>query len=318
MDFAVADRIVEEAIDRQPELMAQRYLDRHQLRRDPAMSVELVRQHWRTETTLSRILRQSEPVGRPAEFERAYGQFYQELYWLNEWKKMSSGGGDAFAYGFFTRLLGKACDIYEVGSGKGELIRFLASKGYRCTATEITAERGKKWHADSANLTWKSSDGVHLAEFEPEASQDAVISNQVIEHIHPDDLPMHFQHAARILRNGGRYILSTPHKFLGPSDISGLFGLEEPMGFHLREYSYRELTDMAKAAGFSRIEAVYLAPQAVRRYVPLCFPSAVYLRLLLGLESLAAILPRKRRKQLFRLLQMAMLLRRDVFLCLTK
>jgi 2-polyprenyl-3-methyl-5-hydroxy-6-metoxy-1,4-benzoquinol methylase len=318
MDFEIADQIVAATIKRTPDLVIQRYVKKHHLLSEPAMSVELVWQHWQTETKLSHELRQSDPITRSTQFERAYGLFYRELYWLNDWKRPSSSDHDEITYGFYTRLLGRAADIYEVGSGKGELISFLASKGYRCVATEITAERGKKWTTDGTNLTWKCSDGVHLAEFEGAGSHDVVISAQVIEHIHPDDLETHFHHAARILRDGGRYIFSTPHKICGPADISEIFDLDEPMGFHLREYSNSELLGMIRAAGFSRVQAIYVTPQKLRRQFSICFASTAYLYLLLGLEAVMATLPKKRRKQVFRLLQLSTLLRRDVFLCLTK
>ena len=92
-------------------------------------------------------------------------------------------------------------------------------------------------------LRWTVSDGVHLERFEAPESYDAVISDQVIEHLHPDDLVAHFAGVHAILKPGGRYALATPHAFEGPFDVSRVFGSERPQGMHLKEYTYRELQD---------------------------------------------------------------------------
>ena len=65
---------------------------------------------------------------------------------------------------------------------------YLASLGFKCRATEISHERGQKHVSESPNLSWDISDGVHLNRFEETNSFDIVISDQVVEHLHPDDL----------------------------------------------------------------------------------------------------------------------------------
>jgi SAM-dependent methyltransferase len=79
---------------------------------------------------------------------------------------------------------------------------------------------------------------------------DLLFSFQFIEHLHPDDVLLHFQLAHRLLRPGGKYILATPHRFSGPHDVSRFFS-DVPQGFHLKEWTYRELGAVVKAAGFS-------------------------------------------------------------------
>jgi len=92
--------------------------------------------------------------------------------------------------------------IYEVGSGKAELISYLATKGHPCVATEITGERGEKYSEE--NVTWKNSDGAHLGSFEQSESYDVVLSDQVIEHIHPEDTQDHFRGVYEILKPNGK------------------------------------------------------------------------------------------------------------------
>jgi SAM-dependent methyltransferase len=143
--------------------------------------------------------------------------------------------------------------IYEIGSGKGELISYLASLGHICRATEVSKERGEKHVPENLNITWSNSDGIHLDKFENENTYDFVISNAVIEHMHPKDIKPHFDGVLKILKPGGKYIFFTIHKFYGPIDISRVFGMKKPMGMHLKEYMIHELVAELRKAGFSKI-----------------------------------------------------------------
>jgi 2-polyprenyl-3-methyl-5-hydroxy-6-metoxy-1,4-benzoquinol methylase len=193
-------------------------------------------------------------------------------------------------------MIGPAKTIYEVGSGKGELITYLATLGYDCVATEITNERGRKYASQVANLAWHATNGVDLAEYETRNSYDAVLSNQVIEHFHPDDISRHFAGVRDILKPGGRYIFCTPHRLSGPEDLSRAFGLEQPVCLHLKEYTYRELRDILWAVGFSDVVAAYVPPKRIRhlwRSVP---TGRAYLGLMMGLEAMLLKLPPRARR----------------------
>lgn len=85
----------------------------------------------------------------------------------------------------------------------------------------------------------------------PDQSVDLIFSYQFIEHIHPDDTQLHLELAYRLLRPGGKYVFATPHRYSGPHDISRRFS-DEPRGFHLKEWTYRELAALARSVGFSR------------------------------------------------------------------
>jgi len=98
-----------------------------------------------------------------------------------------------------------------------------------------------------SNVDVVISDGVSV----PVApgSADLVYSNQLMEHLHPDDAIDQLRGIVAALRPGGRYICITPNRLTGPHDISAAFD-DRPRGFHLREYSYRELRSMFADAGF--------------------------------------------------------------------
>jgi hypothetical protein len=77
----------------------------------------------------------------------------------------------------------------------------------------------------------------------------------LMEHLHPDDAMEQLRSIADALRPGGRYICITPNRLTGPHDISAGFD-DEARGFHLREYTYRELACAFRRAGFRRVRVV--------------------------------------------------------------
>jgi SAM-dependent methyltransferase len=99
-------------------------------------------------------------------------------------------------------------------------------------------------------------DGYNLAL--KENSVDVVFSDQLIEHLHPEDTVLHFQLIKNILKKEGVYVFRTPHRFSGPDDISGYFS-DEPEGFHLKEWTYTELTSLLKELNYSSWYGIYRA-----------------------------------------------------------
>jgi SAM-dependent methyltransferase len=139
------------------------------------------------------------------------------------------------------------------------------------------------------NFTLHTYDGYDLDL--PDGFADVVFSDQLIEHLHPEDASLHFELAARILRPGGVYVLRTPHAFYGPFDISAFFS-DTPEGFHLKEWTYAELGAVLARAGYS----ARLGARRFRgRY------QALPLGMFAGFEWLIGGIPRGLRKSLARL-----------------
>jgi SAM-dependent methyltransferase len=221
-------------------------------------TTEQVQFHFELERSLTAELLASTPENRWDTFQRCYNSLYTSLPWLS-----STGAGSEI--GVWARILGSPPQrIYEVGSGAGRLAAELASGGFEVTATDISHERGGNRVAREG-LTWGVTDGVNLDRFADVRSFDAVISDQVIEHLHPDDVLRHFEGAKAILREGGRYIFRTPHAYTGPHDVSRVFGLDNPVGMHLREYTNRELNAKLRRAGFASMRGAIVVPQKINR-----------------------------------------------------
>ena len=286
-----------------------RYKKNYNMPTDAEITEERILRHWELEKRLTKELLESTPENRWEIFERCYSTLYSELWWLNQFIGAGSTLHPSQRYKNWVELIGQPPKkIYEVGSGTGEMITYLASCGFECRATEITRERGQKYVPEHPNLSWNISDGVHLNRFEPPNSYDMVISNQVIEHLHPDDLYEHFKGVSSILRSGGRYIFATPHRYAGPSDISRVFKCDKPMGMHLKEYTYQELKEMLERAGFKDIQAVLRIPAKFMQLSEIYIkPKASRTRLsyLCALEKLIPLLPRQTfRRKVARLLML--------------
>lgn len=250
---------------RGPELV-QRYKDNYGMPEDSPVTEEMILRHWELEKQLRFQLLESSPDNRWEVFERCYSQLYHELEWLNTYSHADEEDiSPEVLYANWLDIIGKPPQkIYEVGSGRGELVHFLATKGFTCVATEITRERGENWTSPHPNLSWNISDGIHLDQFEELSSYDVVLSDNVVEHMHPDDIVDHCKGVLSILVPGGRYVIATPHAHFGPEDVSRIFGSDTLQGMHLKEYTYQDLFLVLRQAGFDVISSVLRTPMSLQ------------------------------------------------------
>jgi SAM-dependent methyltransferase len=282
-----------------------RYKRNYSIPAEEEITEQMILEHWELERKLTKNLLESNSQNRWEVFEQAYTTLYSKLEWQSSFVENSTPTQEK--YKTFLQVIGSPPKkIYEVGSGRGEMIAYLAKCGFECKATEITRERGAKYTVSSPNLSWGNSDGVNLDNFEQTESYDLVVSNQVIEHFHPDDLTTHFKSAYKILSQQGKYIFTTPHCHTGPHDISLVFGYDNPLGMHLKEYTYRELYDSLKITGYKDIYCA--VPANVRKLLSLIgikqeeqiiAIGVFYLNLMLIVENILFIIPTKKLRRSF-------------------
>ncbi|WP_448192536.1 class I SAM-dependent methyltransferase [Azospirillum sp. sgz301742] len=271
--------------------LVERYKKKFGLSPMHPLNEQMVLGHWDLERRLAGELLASSPENRWDVFERCYTTLYSQCPWLND-AVDTSDYDDEVDFSHFLTLLDGVTDIYEIGSGKARLLSYLARHGFRCVATEITRERGQRYVDPGAAVQWRTTDGVNLTRFEQPGSFDAVISTHVIEHYHPDDFEPHLTNVHALLRPAGRYVFSMPHKFAGPMDLSEVFGLHEAVCMHLREYTWAETAAACRKAGFTRLEAVYVAPRSLRRRLPVrSFSGRGYLSYVRAVEMVLGTLP---------------------------
>lgn len=308
--------------------LIERYKDNAHMPPEAEITEQMILRHWNLERDLAIELLESTPETRWEVFEQCYSRFYGELTWLNLYTGKAETKSPAERYGDWLEAIdGPPKRIYEVGSGEGEMISYLAEIGFDCRASEITRERGQqKVSTKFPNLTWGKSDGVHLDRFEPKNTYDVVLSDQVIEHLHPEDVIPHFKSVFTILATGGIYVFNTPHRYTGPYDISRVFKCDEPKGMHLHEYTYRELARVAMETGFS--EVYYVIGYRLRQIAAklgiagtsqMVRIGTINLKIILLTERILQAVPKHRwRRFCGELLKKAKLFKDDIFLAARK
>lgn len=148
----------------------------------------------------------------------------------------------------------------EIGPGDCAISVEVAKSARQVYAVDVTEEITRRPLPE--NCTRVISDGIGIPV--PEASVDLAFSNQLMEHLHPDDAAEQLGNIYAALRDGGRYLCITPSRLLGPHDISEHFD-DEATGFHLKEYLYRELVPLFEQTGFQNVNAIIGVKQRYTR-----------------------------------------------------
>lgn len=255
-----------------------------------------LRQHFEIERKLADRLRDAPSK---EERRRLYGEVYRQRSELIPSHPLVQQAAESELRSRYVepqvRLLRSFADagtrFCEVGAGDGAVARGLAPHVASSVALDVTDALALP-DDEGAGFEFRVFDGFDLGL--PPGSVDLVYSNDVVEHLHPEDMLDHAREVCRVLRPGGRYVCVTPNRLSGPHDVSRHFA-ETPQGFHLREYSATELAAALRRAGFSRVK-VFLAVRG-RRLTPLLPAAAVR-----PLEAAIGALPRGPRRRVARLL----------------
>jgi len=239
-------------------------------------SIERLRAHYEIEVELADRLRHAPPDERRS----LYGKVYDELFRRvpdhpQLTRRVDPAEQAAYARDqvqLVRRFLAPAGNYVEVGAGDCATVRGVAEFAGRATAVEVSADILPE--RLPTNVEVAISDGVTIPV--PAGSADLVYSNQLMEHLHPDDAMQQLSNIARALRPGGRYLCITPNRLTGPHDISLAFD-DEARGFHLREYTYAELRAAFEQAGFRRLRVVEQLPRGALPRAAMTLPLAPYL-----------------------------------------
>lgn len=141
----------------------------------------------------------------------------------------------------------------EIGPGDCALSIRMCRYASAVVAIDVSSEITRRDDLPE-NFSLKISDGSSVP-LESE-SIDLVYSDQLMEHLHPDDAAAQLAEIHRVLRPGGKYLIITPSSALGPHDITKYFPFDVPLGLHLKEYGYQELSAILTATGFRKNAAL--------------------------------------------------------------
>ncbi len=266
-------------------------------------SPERLHAHYVIERALAQRLRSATKEER----KRLYAEVYDELFRSVPDHPQHTEREDpaqraavaAKRAGLLSRFLAPASTFLEVGPGDLSLALQVARKVRKVYAVDVSSEITKDSKLPS-NFELILSDGSSIPV--PENSVDVAYSDQLMEHLHPDDALDQLKNIFRSLKPGGSYICMTPNRISGPHDIS-LYFSDVPSGFHLREYTTTDLVKILKDAGFSKVSVP--VPVAGRYIVLPAFLATT-------LESALGLLPRKAARWLASLIVLRPVLNRVV------
>jgi SAM-dependent methyltransferase len=144
--------------------------------------------------------------------------------------------------------------VIDLGAGTGDFAAELAAAGCRVTALDpspVAIGRLRERHPGIDARTLEPGAPLPLADGEA----DAVWAGEVIEHV--ADTADWLSEVRRVLRSGGRLLLSTPYHGRVKTAAAALFAHErhfDPRGPHLRFYTRPALAELLADFGFEQIE----------------------------------------------------------------
>ena len=258
-------------------------------KRGETRSDERLEAHYRVERRLANRLRAAAgPAERRAIFSTMYVELFREI--PDHPRLLSKADAAAerqrdidWDLRQLEPYLAPGCTFLEIGAGDCALSARVASIAATVYAVDVSNQARAPL---PANVRHVATDGSSIDV--PAASVDLAFSDQLMEHLHPDDAIEQLRNIHRALKPGGAYLCITPNRLYGPSDISAYFD-HVARGFHLKEYTLREMRAMFAQAGFPRMHA-YVGARGWFMRSP-CW-------MLEGLESLLGVLPVRMRRRI--------------------
>ncbi len=252
-------------------------------------TIERLRAHFEVEIELASRLRNATKEQRTKLYSVVYDELYRRIPDHPQLAEKFSEGGSwrdiSVPLEILRPLLRQDSTFLEIGAGDCALSFQIAKYVKHVYAVDVSAEITKSL-VKPQNFTLALSDGCSIPV--PDGSIDVAFSNQLMEHLHPDDAFEQLKNIHRALTPGGVYVCLTPNRLDGPHDITKYFE-STARGFHLKEYTIEELNRLFKKVGFSKVRL--LIGSKGKLLTILVLPSIIC-------ERLLAIFPYEMRKSL--------------------
>jgi SAM-dependent methyltransferase len=220
-----------------------------------ARSAERIRHHYVIERELADRLRAAPAESRLSLYTAVYDELFRRVpdhpqltARDDPQERVQRLRSVGWQMAFLKHALTPQTVFMEVGAGDCALALRAARQVASVYAVDVSPEIARV--PVSPNVKLVLCDGVSIPV--PAASVDVAFSNQLMEHLHPDDAAAQLRSIHRSLKAGGRYLCITPNRLYGPRDVSSHF---DPVatGLHLKEYSARELHALLRRAGFREV-----------------------------------------------------------------
>lgn len=247
-----------------------------------------IREHYKIEKAIAERLRNSTAKERKHLYIWAYDELFQKV----PHHPLMDGESDserlprtAKEVGALSPLVRKDSVFVEIGPGDCAVSLEICRLAKKVYAVDVSTEVTRLANVPP-NFELIISDGINIPL--PSNSVDVAYSNQLMEHLHPDDSLMQVRSVYDSLKQGGAYYCITPNRLSGPHDISREF---DPVAtcLHLREFTVTELDKIFKDTGFRKTQ-VYLRLFKFSVMLPV-FPFKI-------IEAIISPLPHRLRKLL--------------------
>jgi SAM-dependent methyltransferase len=227
---------------------------------------EEIRNHYLAEKDLASQLKLSKPEERGALYLSVYEELFRRVpnhpILFRTVKPEQVRRAIQWQLQFVRRFLKPSHSFLEIGAGDCALALAVAKMVAKVYAVDVSAKLTESIVRPD-NFELRISDGSSVDV--PDNSVDVAYSNQLMEHLHPDDALRQVREVYRTLKKGGVYVCVTPNRLGGPYDISRYFD-KVASGLHLKEYTVTDSSDLFRLVGFARVQpyigarGVYLGP----------------------------------------------------------
>lgn len=213
-------------------------------------TAEKLWEHYLAEKELAERLRRASAGERTGLYSSVYEELFRRIPDHPQLRRKTSATQQAQHIATQLRLLRpwlkRDTTFLEIGAGDCALSFAIAKHVSHVYAVDVS-ETATRTKTTPRNFTLLLSDGSSIPA--PAGKITLAYSNQLMEHLHPDDALAQLTNIHLSLVPGGVYVCVTPNRLTGPHDISRYFD-DNATGFHLKEYTARELIRMFRNAGF--------------------------------------------------------------------
>ena len=147
-------------------------------------------------------------------------------------------------YNFVGKFIGKCDYVLEAASGFGYGAAYISTIANKVEALDLAKENidfGEKTY-NLNNINWTQGDVTQLPYLDN--MFDIYISYETFEHLPLNFVDNYFKEANRVLKNGGKFIISTPNR-INRKNINN--------PYHIKEYDIKELNEILEKY-FNNIE----------------------------------------------------------------
>ncbi|HVY81506.1 MAG TPA: class I SAM-dependent methyltransferase [Steroidobacteraceae bacterium] len=226
----------------------------------PDRTPEQKREHYEIEKILANRLRNSSKEERRGMYTSVYDELLQRVPHHPRLTRVKAAqdpstltAATRYHLNTLAPFIGPNSVFLEIGAGDCAVSLAVAPKVKHVYAVDVSYEITAHVKPPQ-NFDLLISNGTNIPV--PPGSVDVAFSNQLMEHLHPDDAAEQLGEIFQALAPGGKYLCFTPNRLNGPHDISRGYD-KQATGMHLREYSVRELDRILKDAGFRRTQIYF-------------------------------------------------------------